>query len=100
MTCYLCKRGYSRLSRHLETKHKLKSIYLEPDNLKEFVMLLKAVPVSNKLQQQLQMYEEDVQNYLNNDVPLPESIQNLFYKSLKRYKHNKMTKLVFNQDWR
>lgn len=76
MSCYLCKKKYSRVTQHMSKVHKIKGIHLMPESFDQYLFMLSVIPTHMDINQHL------------NSSPLPSDIYVKLVEDFKKYKES------------
>ena len=86
MSCSICGKDIKRLKQHLNKMHKIKERVMEPDDIIDFLRLIKLAPATK--------HRQVIIEYLNTGKPLSEDVCKELATSFQKYKEYSGVKLV------
>ena len=95
MTCHICKKEYKRLIQHLKTVHKTNELIIEPTNLKQFLVMYRLTPWTQKEERIIKRYKEAIKNFINDGKDLPIDLYKILKRRYASYSRKSGMKLMY-----
>ena len=89
MTCFICKKSYSRINQHLRKKHKITNICTEPQSLMEFAKMLTVMPTMKNIS----TFQQELVNFVDGQKDLTKEQYSNLEHLFKKYKMQKGIKV-------
>ena len=94
MTCFICKKEFSRLDLHMIGRHKVRGTTLEPKDLKQFLSMFFLEPKFFNNLKILSNCKQEIYDYLYEDKDFSPKVKEKLIKCLTDYKREKGMKLL------
>lgn len=94
VVCPICGKQLIRLATHLRNVHNLFYNATQPSTLKEFIRLIKLVPLKAAEWEYLRKHRKQLNDYFDSDKQLSPKLFQILYTSFDRYRSQKGPSLI------